>query len=225
MHLTAPLALGVLKIDRPLAGGFLGLTALSGLRVVETAVAAVYSRLTVEKPNNRASPVEMHPFCLRHLPRRGRFALCLTFISYVMNRISEISRLQRLFPLWCLRHHLPPAVRWDYTPPRSNHFISISRHSIARTSPSGGSSAAGGDRGAFPTPPGRLYGFIQTGGAAAYHHPLNPVNLLNPLNLQGSFASLSFRNRIRRGSRSGRCCGWCRIQGLRRPVSMRSQRG
>ena len=110
MHLTAPLALGGLKIDRPLAGGFLGLTALSGLRVVETAVAAVYSRLTAEKTNNRASPVEMHPFCLRHLPRRGRFALCLTFISYVMNRISEISRLQRLFPLWCLRHHLPPAV-------------------------------------------------------------------------------------------------------------------
>jgi len=29
-------------------------------------------------------------------------------------------------------------------------------------------------------PPGRLYGFIQTGGAAAYHHPLNPLNLLNP---------------------------------------------
>ena len=107
MYLTAPLALGVLKIDRPLAGGFFGLTALSGLKVVETAVAAVYSRLTAEKTNNRASPVEMHPFCLRHLPRRGRFALCLTFISYVMNRISEISRLQRLFPLWYLRHHLP----------------------------------------------------------------------------------------------------------------------
>ena len=189
MHLTAPLALGVLKIDRPLSGGFLGLTALSGLRVVETAVAAVYSRLTAEKPNNRASPVEMHPFCLRHLPRRGRFALCLTFISYVMNRISEISRLQRLFPLWCLRHHLPAplgsvshdsqvallpyesgslatAVQWDYNPPRSNHFISISRHSIASTSPSGGSTAAGGDRGAFPTPPGRFacFAFARQGG-------------------------------------------------------------
>ena len=166
MYLTAPLALGVLKIDQPLAGGFLGLTALSGLRVVETAVAAVYSRLTAEKTNNRASPVEMHPFCLRHLPRGGRFALCLTFISYVMNRISEISRLQRLFPLWCLRHHLPPAVRWDYNSPRSNHFISISRHSVARTSPSGGSSAAGGDRGAFPTPPGRFacFAFARQGG-------------------------------------------------------------
>ena len=170
----------VLKMDGPAAGGFLSLTGPLAPRVVETAVAAVYSRLTAEKPNNRASPVEMHPFCLRHLPRRGRFALCLTFISYVMNRISEISRLQRLFPLWCLRHHLPPAVRWDYTPPRSNHFISISRHSIASTSPSGGSTAAGGDRGAFPTPPGRLYGFIQTGGAAANHHPLNPLNPLNP---------------------------------------------
>ena len=32
--MTAPLALRVLKIDRPSAGGFLGLTALSGLRVV-----------------------------------------------------------------------------------------------------------------------------------------------------------------------------------------------
>ena len=79
MYLTAPLALGGLKIDRPLAGGFLGLTALSGLRVVETAVAAVYSRLTAEKPNNRASPVEMHPFCLRHLPRGGEVCSMLNF--------------------------------------------------------------------------------------------------------------------------------------------------
>ena len=156
----------VLKMDGPSAQGFLSLTGPLAPRVVETAVAAVYSHLTAEKPNNRASPVEMHPFCLRHLPRRGRFALCLTFISYVMNRISEISRLQRLFPLWCLRHHLPPAVRWDYTPPRSNHFISISRHSIASTSPSGGSTAAGGDRGAFPTPPGRFacFAFARQGG-------------------------------------------------------------
>ena len=30
------------------------------------------------KPYNRAwGPLEMHPFCLRHLPRRGRFALRL----------------------------------------------------------------------------------------------------------------------------------------------------
>ncbi len=197
--------------------------------------AAVYSRLTAEKTNNRASPVEMHPFCLRHLPRRGRFALCLTFISYVMNRISEISRLQRPFPLWYLRHHLPPAVRWDYNPPRSNHFITyeIKVKHRANLPLRGRCRRQKGCISNAPRavcmfclrPPGRLYGFIQTGGAAAYHHPLNPVNLLNPLNLQGSFASLSFRNRIRRESRSGRCCGWCRIRGLRRPVSMRSQPG
>ena len=31
-----------------------------------------------QKPYNRAwGPLEMHPFCLRHLPRRGRFALRL----------------------------------------------------------------------------------------------------------------------------------------------------
>ena len=38
-------------------------------------------------------------------------------------------------------------------------LISISRHSAAKTSPSRGSTAAGGDRGAFPTGAARLYGF------------------------------------------------------------------
>ena len=36
--------------------------------------------------------------------------------------------------------------------------LSHSLLSAAKTSPSGGSTAAGGDRGAFPTPAGRLYG-------------------------------------------------------------------
>ena len=31
----------------------------------------------------------------------------------------------------------------------------------------------------FPRPPGRLYAFLQTGGEAAYLHPLNPLNLLS----------------------------------------------
>ena len=101
----------------------------------------------------------MHPFCLRHLPRRGRFAL---------RSASEL--------------------------------INISRHSAAKTSPSGGSTAVGGNRGAFPT--GRRPGFMvfaASGSAAAkggiythrrqaIPHPLNPpagsgqnlLNLLNP---------------------------------------------
>ena len=35
----------------------------------------VFMAAAAEKPNNRASPVEMHPFCRlrRRLPRRGRF--------------------------------------------------------------------------------------------------------------------------------------------------------
>ena len=77
----------------------------------------------------------------------------------------------------------PPLPRWEAChwifgsrcsptnpvplPPRRGNFalrsafglISTSRHSAAKTSPSGGSTAAGGDRGAFPTGEARLYGF------------------------------------------------------------------
>gem|GEM_PF-6874227 len=35
--------------------------------------------VTERKPYNLAALVEMHPFCLRHLPRRGRFALHSAF--------------------------------------------------------------------------------------------------------------------------------------------------
>jgi len=56
------------------------------------------------------------------------------------------------------------------------------RESVEQISPSGGDAAAGGRRGAFPRaegavglfslrPPGRLYGFIHTSGAAAHHNP------------------------------------------------------
>ena len=76
----------VLKIDRPMAGGFLGLTAPLAPRVVVAAspqfiaafggIAACRQR----KPNNLASLVEMHPFCLRHLStgkRLTKFSVAL----------------------------------------------------------------------------------------------------------------------------------------------------
>ena len=44
-------------------------------------------------------------------PWRERFALCSAFISYVMNSISENQPPPAALTLWCLRHHLPPAVR------------------------------------------------------------------------------------------------------------------
>ena len=75
-------------------------------------------------------------------PEGGSLRYAQLLISYVMKSITEISRLRRLSPPFgALRHHLPPAVRWDYNPPRSNHLISISRRRAAKTSPSGGSGA------------------------------------------------------------------------------------
>ena len=70
-------------------------------------------------------------------------------------------------------------------------LISISKHSAAKTSPSGG--GAVGRRGAFPRAIGPVVwfslarkggckGFIHNGGEAAHLHPLNPLHLLYPLN-------------------------------------------
>ena len=49
--------------------------------------------------------------------------------------------------------------------------LSHSLLSAAKTSPSGGSTAAGGDRGAFPTPAGRLYGLSATDRRHLYWRP------------------------------------------------------
>ena len=106
--------------------------------------------------------MEMHPFCLRHLPRRGRFVLHSAFV-----------------------------------------LISISRHNIATTSPSGGSGALAPKGVHFHAPKGGCTVFAAKGSVAAdrrhykkthrplgrYHNPLNPpagsgqnpLNLLTPL--------------------------------------------
>jgi hypothetical protein len=110
------------------------------------------------------------------------------FIS--RNCITMISGLRPLLPLWCLRHHLRhgvkrvtrfsgrfaplrivfpchPAVRWDYGYCAMCHIAP--KENVEQISPSGGDAAAGGKRGAFPTPvravclfstgEARLYGF------------------------------------------------------------------
>ena len=87
------------------------------------------------------------------------------FIS--RNCITMISGLRPLLPLWCLRHHLPPAVRWDYGYCAMCHIAP--KENVEQISPSGGDAAAGGKRGSFPTPvravclfstgEARLYGF------------------------------------------------------------------
>ena len=116
-------------------------------------------------------PMEMHPFWYcAPLPPEGEVCSMLNI---------NLIRCEQHFgdwpppvalPLWCLRHHLSPAVRGHNTPRGTISPISISRHSAAKTSPSGGGAAAGGRRGAFPSrrrrgcmvftsPEGRLYGF------------------------------------------------------------------
>ena len=58
----------------------------------------------------------------------------------------------------------PPAERWDNKAPQSNPFISRTTISTGYSAPACGGSPAKRARGnAFPTPAGRLYGFIQTG--------------------------------------------------------------
>ena len=104
--------------------------------------------------------------CCRLVPAAGWFQLD-TFGFISRNCITMISGLRPLSPLWCLRHHLPPAVRWDYGYCAMCHIAP--KETVEQISPSGGDAAAGGRRGAFPTPvravclfstgEARLYGF------------------------------------------------------------------
>ena len=52
-------------------------------------------------------------------------------VSYVMKSITSISHLRWLCPFGALRHHLPPAERWDNKDPQSSPFISSSQHNGA----------------------------------------------------------------------------------------------
>ena len=124
----------VLKMDRPAAGGFLSLTGPWGPRVVDCPVGQ----------------------CLES----QRYGIYL-FVSYGMMSITVISHLRWLSPFGGWRHHLPPAERWDNKAPQSNPFISRTTISTGYSAPACGGSPAKRARGnAFPTPAGRLYGFI-----------------------------------------------------------------
>ena len=66
-----------------------------------------------------------------------------------------------------------PAVRGHYNPPRSNHLISISRRKSTKICPSGEEAAAGGRRGAFPSPVRAVVWFSQP--LATSYQPLAPL--------------------------------------------------
>ena len=62
-----------------------------------------------------------------------------TFGFISRNCITIISGLRPLPPpLWCLRHHLPPAVRWDNKAPLNIFFIRSSKYSTGCCAPACG---------------------------------------------------------------------------------------
>ena len=89
------------------------------------------------------APVEMHPFCR------------LSATSLHGKASHTIFRLLRSLTN---RVRLPPR-RGRFALCSTSGLISISRHNAAKTSPSGGRTAAGGDRGAFSKGEAQLYGF------------------------------------------------------------------
>ena len=128
-------------MDRPAAGGFLGLTAASPLRVVVS-------------PRGAASRPRFKGF--RRLWWRSSGAI-------IMAASRPKTFTTGLRPM--ANHTTAPAARWKCTPFGAVHhfprrgkfscrsafeFISNSRYSAARISPSGGDVAVGDRRGAFP---------------------------------------------------------------------------
>ena len=73
---------------------------------------------------------------------------------------AELATSGGFSPFGALRHHLPPAERWDNKEPQSNPFISRTTISTGCSATACGGSPAKRARGMlFPRPPGRLYGF------------------------------------------------------------------
>ena len=114
--------------------------------------------------------MEMHPYprLRRYFPRRGKFALLSAFglIQYEQH-FGELAASGGFFPLWCLRHHLPPAKAVGQQPVLclEQHLKQQSRGALLcpRLREKGG--GASHQRGcAFPSPEGRLYGFLFSHG-------------------------------------------------------------
>ena len=120
----------------------------------------------------------------RYRPAGDEYVCCLAAAKTVQPGLRPVGNAP-LFPYG----DFPRRGKFALCP--AFELISISKHSAAKTSPSGG--GAVGRRGAFPRAIGAVVwfslarkggckGFIHNGGAAAYQHPLNPLHLLNLLN-------------------------------------------
>ena len=100
-----------------------------------------------------------------HKVQRGRWAAAPSVTRKPYNRPAGVEktsqprlRAPEMHPFCRLRRRLPRRGRFAL---RSAYYlISSTKHIAVITSPSGGSTAAGGDRGAFPSGAARLYGFL-----------------------------------------------------------------
>ena len=142
-HLSAPYESS--SLATPYSGGTMG---AGQWRQCEFMAAAE------RKPYNRASPGG------KPANRPVGRLKCTPSAAY-RRRLSTGKRLTRFSGRFCspTNHVRLPPRRGRFALHSASGLISISRHSAAKTSPSGGSTAAGGDRGAFPTGAARLYGF------------------------------------------------------------------
>ena len=120
----------------------------------------------------------------RYRPAGDEYVCCLAAAKTVQPGLRPVGNAP-LFPYG----DFPRRGKFALCP--AFELISISKHSAAKTSPSGG--GAVGRRGAFPRAIGAVVwfslarkggckGFIHNGGEAAHLHPLNPLHLLNLLN-------------------------------------------
>ena len=116
----------VLKMDGPSAQGFLGLTGPLAPRVVDC-------------PSGNAYKVSV-----------TGLAVCVIWQNkHYVDQPPPVA----FPPFGALRHHLPPAMRWDNKDPQSNPFISRTTISTGYFAPACGGSPAKRARGnAFPTP-------------------------------------------------------------------------
>ena len=119
-------------------------------------------------------PMEMHPYprLRRYFPQRGKSALRSAFglIQYEQH-FGELAACGGFFPLWCLRHHLPPRKSGGTTPRRGPSPPKAFQCIASLESPPPGETPPQAAEGVhfprsqggwlvFPSPAGRLYGFI-----------------------------------------------------------------
>ncbi len=123
----------------------------------------------MENQTTGLRPMEMHPYprLRRYFPRRGKSALLSAFglIQYEQH-FGELAACSGFPPLWCLRHHLSPRKSGGTTP---RAMLRVTYENTASRSfvlpPLAGEVPRSGQGGnAFPSPEGRLYGFLFSHG-------------------------------------------------------------